>query len=99
MQSRISNIVLRLIVLHFAISVRWIETSLSRRYDVIAEIQSLWPEIKEIRWEAIRQIKKGLVDLQAELEYRLVRTVLAEGGHMFRYHKDIEERPPKALLV
>ncbi|KAF5872685.1 uncharacterized protein Bfra_006048 [Botrytis fragariae] len=71
------------------------DLSIEEAKDVVAEVQSLWPEVGEIRWEAVRQIKRGLVDLEAELEYRLVRAVLAEGGHVFRYQEDIEERPSK----
>ncbi|TGO53542.1 hypothetical protein BCON_0121g00230 [Botryotinia convoluta] len=71
------------------------DLSIEEAKDVVAEVQSLWPEVGEIRWEAVRQIKRGLVNLEAVLEYRLVRAVLAEGGHVFRYQEDIEERPSK----
>ncbi|KAF7886485.1 hypothetical protein EAF00_010588 [Botryotinia globosa] len=42
--------------------------------DVVAEVQSLWPE---------------------NIDWFQVRVVLAEGGHVLRYHKDIEESPPE----
>ncbi|ATZ50663.1 hypothetical protein BCIN_06g01560 [Botrytis cinerea B05.10] len=69
------------------------DISIEEARGVVAEVQSLWPELGEVRWETIRLIKRGLDVAEIVLEYRLVRAVIAEGDHLFRHHSDFDECP------
>ncbi|TGO47698.1 hypothetical protein BCON_0266g00030 [Botryotinia convoluta] len=59
---------------------------------VVLEVERYWPEINGLTWEIVRTVKRGLIQSGMELQYRLLRALLAEATSVFCGSGDIEDR-------